>query len=197
MRLLTAVSGVRVPQQAPEKHPNSRVFFLSKMRGSNLCAAIFAAPSAQPRRHCLPAVDAIAPSANDTLFRRAPRSLRGFVSDGRRQKNTRIHGCFFVPEKGARTSARQFLPRPRRSRDDTACPQWTRSRLRRTIRYSVALRAPYGGSSPRAGARKTPEFTGVFLCPKKGLAPLRGILRPDGRLFGVYLNTHLIFSKTE
>ena len=33
MRLLTAVSGVRVPQQAPEKHPNSRVFFLCLKSG--------------------------------------------------------------------------------------------------------------------------------------------------------------------
>ena len=82
------LTGVRVRGQAPEKHPNSRVFFCARKRGSNTCAAIFAAPSAQPRRHCLPAVDAIAPSANDTLFRRAPRSLRGFESEGRHQ--TRI-----------------------------------------------------------------------------------------------------------
>ena len=135
MRLLTAVSGVRVPQQAPKKHLTKRCFFVSKKRDSNLCAAIFAAPSAQPRRHCLPAVDAIAPSANDTLFRRAPRSLRGFESEGRRQK-------------------------------------------------------------------KPPEFTGVFLCLKSGIrtpdtAFFRSVLRHDGRLFGVCLNTHHIFSKTE
>ena len=61
---------------------------------------ILAAPSAQPRRHCLPAVDAIAPSANDTLFRRASRSLRGFESEGRHQTRiirtrTMSHGSYY------------------------------------------------------------------------------------------------------
>ena len=130
------------------------------MRDSLPCAAIFAAPSAQPRRHCLPAVDAIAPSANDTLFRRAPRSLRGFESEGRRQKNTRIHGCFFVPEKGTRTSARQFCR---------------------------ALGA----------AETTLLFFEDGIMRLNTHSLVRSVLRPDGRLFGVCLNTHLIFSKTE
>ena len=109
MRLLTAVSGVRVPQQAPKKHLIKRCFFLCLKKGLEPLRGNFAAPSAQPRRHCLPAVDAIAPSANDTLFRRAPRSLRGFESEGRRQKTPEFTGVFLCLKSGIRTPDTAFF----------------------------------------------------------------------------------------
>ena len=86
MRLLTAVSGVRVPQQAPEKKP-AKVSFLFCYFCYYLEPPTLFSPCTTP---------ACRTDAENALFRRTVCSLRGFVSAGRRRKRNLLRFLFFV-----------------------------------------------------------------------------------------------------
>ena len=192
MRLLTAVSGVRVPQQAPKKKP-AKVSFLfcyfcyylepptlfsacttpacrtdaenalfrrteCSLRGfeslnrrqkrSRMASFLFSYSCCYlepPTLFSACTTPACRTDAENALFRRTVCSLRGFVSAGRRRKRNLLRFLFFCFIIPVIISNPLHCFRPARLPRAEQMPK---------TRYSVALCAPYGGSCPRAGARK-------------------------------------------
>ena len=130
MRLLTAVSGVRVPQQAPESTRKAGAFLLCF--GLSPLRVQWHARG-QARRHAEPQWTRLRRRANNRYS--VALLLTGVESRGRRQKAPE-NGCFCFcfglsplrVQRHARGQARRH-----------AEPQWTRLRRRASNRYSVAL----------------------------------------------------------
>ena len=137
MRLLTAVSGVRVPQQAPKKKP-AKVSFL-------FC--YFCYYLEPPTLFSACTTPACRTDAENALFRRTECSLRGFESLNRRQKRNLLRFLFYF-------FISFIISNPLRCFRPARLP---RAEQMSKTRYSVALCAPYGGSCPRASARKEAE----------------------------------------
>ena len=122
MRLLTAVSGVRVPQQAPQSTRKRVLLFcfgLSPLRVQRHARG-------QARRHAEPQWTRLRPQGR-TIAIPSRCSLRGFESRGKRHR-TPENGCFcFV--SGSHPCAYNQYARGQARRH--AEPQWTRLRPRR------------------------------------------------------------------
>ena len=133
MRLLTAVSGVRVPQQAPEKKPNGFFFIFLFLLLSRTPYAVFGLHDSRVQNRCRKCA---IPSHGVLLT--AVR-VRGQAPE---KKPNGFFFCFIVPV---------IISNPLRCFRPARLP---RAEQMPKMRYSVARCAPYGGSCPRAGAGK-------------------------------------------
>ena len=93
MRLLTAVSGVRVPQQAPEKHLSVRCFFCPVLGHE---PRALRAHSAAPKRHCGHRIERDRHAVPRSLFRHFVPCGGSSPSRGPRRKHFRW-GLFQAP----------------------------------------------------------------------------------------------------
>ena len=158
MRLLTAVSGVRVPQQAPQS-TRKRVLF---------------ARASPPT--CGTAVDAIAPARANNRYSVAL-LLTGVESRGRRQKAPE-NGCFcFVSgtHPCACNGTRAGKPADTRNRSGRDCA------VGRTI--AIPSRCSLRGSSPVAGATEHPKTARGQA--RRHAEPQWTRLRPRGRTIAI------------
>ena len=152
MRLLTAVSGVRVPQQAPESTRKRVLLFcfgLSPLRVQRHARG-------QARRHAEPQWTRLRPRGR-TIAIPSRCSLRGFESLNRRHRAPE-NGCFcFVSGSHpcACNGTRAGKPADTRNRSGRDCARKGEQSLFRRA-------APYGGSSPVASATEHPK-TGAFV----------------------------------
>ncbi len=162
MRLLTAVSGVRVPQQAPESTRKRVLFFYISGRAP---LRVQRHARGQARRHAEPQWTRLRPRGR-TIAIPSRCSLRGFESRGRRHRAPE-NGCFcFVSGSHpcACNGTRAGKPADTRNRSGRDCA------VGRTI--AIPSRCSLRGFESRGKRHRAPERRVLFFYVS-GHAPLR------------------------
>ena len=165
MRLLTAVSGVRVPQQAPFERNRKSGFFLFLKSFSNPLTLFSPCTTFACRS-----------DGENSLFRHFVPYGGSSPSTGAR-KAPHSEVFFRCPVLGQEPRAQCALSAKPKRHCGHRIGRDRRNAQRSLFRHSV----PYGGSSPSTGTRKTPRYEVFFHHSVLGQEPARSARFRQGR----------------